>query len=110
MDKPKVETSKTIKKDVDEVVGEVKFDDVTTTQQAINMAVAERRVVRYLTNKTREEILGQIDDKKGCMLRKPDKDSREVAIVPPHIKDFSFDTVDTSLILQRPKSNLIWTP
>lgn len=89
-----------------------KFDDIQTTQQAINMAVAEQRVVRYITNKTREEILGQIDDKKGCSLRKPDKDSMEVAIIPEGIEDFSFDEVDTKIYVPHPrkKSSLIWTP
>lgn len=96
------------------VVEEVehKYDDIQTTQQAINMAVAEQRVVRYLTNKTRKEILGQIDDKKGCTLRKPDKDSMEVAIIPEGIEDFSFDEVDTKIYVPHPrkKSSLIWTP
>lgn len=74
-----------------------KYDPINTTQEAINMAVAENRVVRYLTNKTREEIMAQVDDKKGCSFRKPDKDSREVAIIPEGIEDFSFDGIDTGI-------------
>ena len=108
MKEPKIETSKTVK-DTSIPEEKRKYDDIQTTQQAINMAVAERRVVRYITSKTRKEILAQIVDKKGCSLMKPDKDSMEVAIVPEYIKDFDFNAVDTKIIIQ-PKSPLIWTP
>lgn len=104
MKEPKVSTTTKVVQEEEKP----KYDDIQTTQQAINMAVAENRVVRYLTNKTREEILGQIDDKKGCSLRKPDKDSMEVAIVPEGIEDFSFDQVDTKIYVAHPRR--IWTP
>jgi len=87
-----------------------KFDSITTTQQAINMAIAENRVVRYKTSLSNKEIKSQIDDKKGCALRKPDKDSPEVAIIPPGIEDFTFDkNVDETIILQT-KPSRIWLP
>jgi hypothetical protein len=76
------------------------YEQIWTTQQAINMAVAERRVVRFKTNKTNKEIKAQIDDIKGCALRKPDKDANEVAVIPPGIEDFCFEQkVDESLIV-----------
>jgi hypothetical protein len=86
-----------------------KYDQIWTIQQAINMAVAEKRVVRFLTDKTNKQIKKEIDDIKGCALRKPDKDSNEVAILPPGVEDFCFeDEIDTSLIIvPKPK---IWTP
>ena len=77
---------------------ESKYDFVTSTQQAINMAVTENRAVRYITNKTRKEILAQVDDMKGCKLMKPERDSMEVAVIPEGVTDFSFDEVDTTIV------------
>ena len=108
MNEPKIETSKTVSNS-SLPEEKSKYDSIQTTQEAINMAVAERRVVRYITTKARKEILAQIVDKKGCSLLKPSKDSLEVAIVPEHIKNFDFDDVDTQVVV-RPKSSLIWTP
>ncbi len=74
------------------------YDSITSTQQAINMAVAENRVVRFKTDKTNAQIKAEIDFKKGCLLRKPDKNSKEVAIIPPGIEDFCFEKrVDESI-------------
>ena len=85
------------------------YDDIQTTQQAINMAVAEQRVVRFLTAKSSKEIMRQVDDKKGCSLLKPSKDSGEVAIVPAHITDFSFENVDTTIVTAMPQKGRILT-
>ncbi|MCP3924896.1 MAG: hypothetical protein GY714_20140 [Desulfobacterales bacterium] len=108
-DKPEVKISKKI---TDPNAPEEKpiYDAVTTTQQAINMAIAENRVVRYKTTLSNQEIKDQIDDKKDCLLRKPDREANEVAIIPPGIEDFTFDkNVDETIILQSRKSN-IWLP
>jgi len=78
------------------------YDDIQTTQQAINMAVAENRVVRFITNKTGKEIMLQVDDKKRCKLLKPEKDSMQVAIIPPGIEDFDFENVDTTIVTALP--------
>ena len=96
-----------------EVEEKSKYDQIWSTQQAINMAVAENRVVRFLTNKTNKEIMAKVDDKKGCLFRKPDRDSMEVAVIPPGIEDFSFDQIDTGIAtatIRPKKSGLIWTP
>ena len=86
-----------------------KYDDIQTTQQAINMAVAQHRVVRFKTRKSNKDIRREVDDLKGCSMRKPDAESEEVAIIPPGIDDFTFDeVVDESLIVvPKPK---IYTP
>ena len=109
MKTPVVKTSKKI---TDPNAPEEKpvFDQVTTTQQAINMAIAENRVVRYKTDKSNEQIKKEIDDKKNCLLRKPDRDSQEIAIIPPGIEDFTFDkNVDETIHLETKKSR-IWLP
>jgi len=107
--KPKVVKTQKIT-DPNAPIEKTKFDQVTTTQQAINMAIAENRVVRYKTNKSNLEIKREIDDKKNCLLRKSSRESNEVAIVPPGIEDFTFDKeVDESIILQ-PKKSRIWLP
>ena len=98
-------TSKTIHNQTTE---KPTYDDVTTTQQGINMAVAEGRVVRYLTNKTSKEIMSQVVDMKGCTLRKPSKDSTEVAIIPGFVEDFDFENVDTTVVTAtRPQGRII---
>ena len=85
------------------------YEQIWTTQQAINTAITENRVVRYKTDKSNKQIKKEVDDLKGCSMRKPDRDSKEVAIIPPGIEDFSFEKeVDESLIIV-PKPN-IWTP
>jgi hypothetical protein len=73
--------------------GKPKFDQVTTIQQAINMAVAENRVIRFKTAKSNKELKNEIDFLKGCALRKPDRDSYEVAVIPEGVEDFCFDEV-----------------
>jgi hypothetical protein len=65
-------------------------EGVFSIQQAINMAVAENRVVRFVWNKDNAEIKKSIDDIKGCRLLKPFKESKEVAVVPPDL-DFAFE-------------------
>lgn len=109
MTEPTVKISKTVV-DPNAPEEKSKFDQVTTTQQAINKAIAENRVVRYKTDKSNKEIKLQIDDKKGCLLRKPNKDSNEVAIIPPGIEDFTFNkNVDESIVIT-PKKSQIWLP
>jgi hypothetical protein len=75
------------------------YDRVNTIQEAINMAVAEGRIVRYLSKESNAELKSNILDKKGCKLRKPDKESKDVAVIPPSVDpdSFDFDEVDTSL-------------
>ena len=85
-----------------------KYEQIWTIQQAINMAVAEKRVVRFLTDKPNKQIKKEIDDLKGCALRKPDRESNEVAVIPPGIENFCFEKkVDTSITTPRP---LIYKP
>jgi hypothetical protein len=72
----------------------VPYEFITSIQQAINMAVEENRVVRFLWKGTNESIKKGIDFKRDCRLLKPDKDSNDVAIVPPSVKDFDFDEVE----------------
>lgn len=72
----------------------VVYEQVWTVQEAINKAVAEKRVVRFLSEKTNAQLKKEIVDLKGCKLMKPDRNSHDVAVVPSHIYDFDFDTVD----------------
>ena len=75
----------------------INYEQVWTIQEAINKAVAEKRVVRFLCDKTNLQIKKEIVDLKGCKLMKPDKESNDIAVVPEHIHDFDFNEVDTSL-------------
>jgi hypothetical protein len=69
------------------------YEFVTSIQQAINMAAAEKRVVRFLWSEPNKKIKASIEDLKGCKLMKPDKDSNDVAVVPPNIENFDFNEV-----------------
>ena len=71
----------------------VPYEKVWTIQQGINMAVAENRVVRFIWNGDNVSIKKGIEDKKGCRLMKPAKESHDVAIIPPSVKAFDFDEV-----------------
>ncbi len=71
----------------------IKYEFVTSIQQAINMAVAEHRVVRFLWPHDNKKIKASIEDIKGCKLLKPDKNSHDVAIVPEGCGPFDFDEV-----------------
>ena len=93
MMKKKIETSKT------HDFRQINFEAITTVQQAINMAVGENRVVRFLSDKSNQELKSEIVDLKGCKLVKPERNSIDVAVVPPSIKDFDFHKVDTSLVV-----------
>ncbi len=73
-------------KDIKPVIPE----QIETIQQAINMAVGENRVVRFISRKKNTDIKKGIVDIKGCKLMKPDKDSDQIAVVPPTITDFVF--------------------
>lgn len=75
---------------------ELKYDYVDNVQTAINMAVAENRVVRFLSSKSNAELKKEVLVKKGCKLVKPSKFSDDVAVVPPTINNFNFDKIDTS--------------
>jgi hypothetical protein len=70
------------------------YDYVTSVQQAINMAVAENRVVRFLSEKENSELRKGIEDLKGCRFIKPDRESHDIAVIPPSVKNFDFDKVD----------------
>jgi len=69
------------------------YEFVTSIQQAINTAVAEKRVVRFIWNESNKKIKESIEDLKGCKLVKPDRDSNDVAVVPPNIENFDFNEI-----------------
>ena len=73
---------------------DIVYEQVWTVQEAINKAVAEKRVVRFLSEKTNAELKKEIVDLKGCQLMKPDRNSKDVAVVPSHVHDFDFNAVD----------------
>ena len=73
------------------------YEQVWTIQEAINKAVAEHRVVRFITDKSNVEIRKDIDDLKGCKLMKSSRESKDVAVIPEGINNFDFNDVDTSL-------------
>lgn len=75
------------------------YEAVTSIQQAINTAVAENRVVRFLSSDDNKELRRKIDDLKGCKIMKPDRTSNDIAVVPPSIQNFDFNDVDTRLVL-----------
>jgi hypothetical protein len=70
------------------------YEQVFTIQEAINKAVAENRVVRFLSEETNENLRKKIDDLKGCKLIKPSRDSKDIAVVPASISNFDFHDVD----------------
>ena len=70
------------------------YEQVFTIQEAINKAIAENRVVRFLSDESNENIKKKIDDLKGCRLMKPDRDSKDIAVIPPSIENFDFNEVD----------------
>jgi hypothetical protein len=70
------------------------YEQVFTIQEAINKAVAENRVVRFLSEESNENLRKKIDDLKGCKLLKPSKDSKDIAVVPETIKNFDFNDVE----------------
>ena len=67
------------------------YEQIWTIQEAINKAVAQNRVVRFLWEKDNASIKKGIVDIKGCKLRKPDNDSFDVAVIPPSIDPDTFD-------------------
>ncbi len=75
-------------------------EGVLSIQQAINMAVAENRVVRFIWNRDNAEIKKSIDDIKGCKLLKPFKESKEIAVVPPGL-DFAFEESGVMATMER---------
>lgn len=83
------------------------YEQIWSVQEAINKAVATDKPVRFITNKTNEELRKEIVDTKGCQILKPDRNSNEVAVVPPSIQNFDFDEVDTSGVLWLPKGGII---
>lgn len=78
-----------------------KYDYVNSIQEAINMAVTENRVVRFISRWSNEEIKISGVDRKGCKLMKPDKESNDVAVLPPSVKNFDFDAVDTKIVIPK---------
>lgn len=76
------------------------YEQVWTIQEAINKAVAERRVVRFLSDKSNAEIKKGIVDLKGCKLMKSDRESKDVAVIPAGINNFDFNDVDTTLVVK----------
>lgn len=71
-------------------VKEVVPEQIWTIQQAINMAIAENRVVRFETRKSNAEIKKEIVDIKNCKLMKPDKNSTIIAVIPPSVNNYVF--------------------
>jgi len=88
-----------LQKGTDNPVTHAVYEAITSIQQAINMAVAENRVVRFLSNEDNKELRRKIDDLKGCKIMKPDRTSNDIAVVPPGIENFDFNEVDTRLVL-----------
>lgn len=80
-----------------------KYEQIWSIQQAINTAVAEKRVVRFLSDKTNAELKKRIEDIKGCKLLKPDKTSNDIAVIPPSVDSFDFEEVDMSSEIWLPK-------
>lgn len=76
------------------------YEQVWTIQEAINKAVAEKRVVRFLWQGDNASLRSGIVDKKGCQIVKPDRESKDVAVVPPGAPPYDFFEVDTSLNLR----------
>jgi hypothetical protein len=70
------------------------YEQVFTIQEAINKAVTENRVVRFLSDESNENLRKKIDDLKGCKLMKPSRDSKDIAVVPANIQNFDFHDVD----------------
>lgn len=91
----------TLQKGTENPVTHAVYEAVTSVQQAINMAVAENRVVRFLSSEDNKELRRKIDDLKGCKIMKPDRTSNDIAVVPPGIENFDFNEVDTRLVLKR---------
>jgi hypothetical protein len=89
----------TLQKGTENPVTHAVYEAVTSVQQAINMAVAENRVVRFLSSEDNKELRRKIDDLKGCKIMKPDRTSNDIAVVPPGIENFDFNEVDTRLVL-----------
>lgn len=73
-------------RDIKEVVPE----QIWSMQQAINMAIAEDRVVRFVSKKSGKELKKEIVDLKGCKMMKPSKESDQIAVIPPSVTDFVF--------------------
>ena len=80
-----------------------KYDYVNSVQEAINMAVAENRVVRFISKWSDEEIRNMKGtvDRKGCKLRKPDRASNDIAVIPKGHENFDFNTVDTKIVIPK---------
>lgn len=72
----------------------IPYEKIWSIQQAINMAVEENRVVRFLWKGDNASIKKGIDFKKGCKLLKPDKESNDIAVIPPSVKTFDFEEVE----------------
>lgn len=81
--------------------GKPKYEQVWNIQTAINTAVAEGRVVRFLSDKSNKELKKEVEDLKGCKLLKPSKESCDVAVVPGGIENFDFEEVNTRIVLPR---------
>lgn len=75
----------------------VQYEQIWSIQEAINKAVAEDRVVRFIWEGDNASIKKGIVDKKGCSIMKPEKKSKDVAVIPPSVKDFDFALPDTSV-------------
>lgn len=71
----------------------VVYEQIWTIQEAINKAVAENRVVRFIWHKTNEELKKGIDDLKNCSIMQAEKGSMDTAVIPPSITDFIFAEV-----------------
>lgn len=82
----------------------VVYEQIWTIQEAINMAVAENRVVRFCSDESNKALRRGIVDIKGCKVLKRDQYSTDVAVVPPTIDGYDFcPMVDTSLSISSKK-------
>lgn len=84
------------------------YDYIFTLQEAINIAIAENRVVRFLSDKTNETIRKELNttENKGCKFLKKSAESNDIAVLPPSIKAFDFEEVDTNSELWLPKGGI----
>jgi hypothetical protein len=84
----------------------ITYDQIWSMQEAINMAVEENRVVRFLSDKPNTKLKKEIVDIRGCKLMKKDKDSNDIAVIPPGIENFDFDDINMSSSIWLPKGGI----
>jgi hypothetical protein len=105
MSKLKNEGKPIVSKEIIDPNAKPKYEQIWVVQTAINMAIAENRVVRFLSDKSNAQLKSEIENLKGCLVRKADRDSNDVAVIPPGIESFSFEDVDTAIAMFTPRGS-----